>query len=257
MSDELIHATDSGGVRTLQLYRPDAYNALSRPLMSALMSALADAAEVEDVHAVILHGSGRGFCAGHDLRELRAEQDPGELEALFSECSELMQAVVRSPKPVIAAVHGVATAAGCQLVASCDLAVATRDARFATPGVNIGLFCATPMVALSRAVPRKRALEMLLLGEFVDAETALDMGLLNRVVDPDDLLPTAQALGERIASRAPEAIRTGKALFTDQLEMTTEEAYQQASLVMARSMLGDEAPKGIDAMLEGKPKQWR
>jgi enoyl-CoA hydratase/carnithine racemase len=243
------------GVRVLTLARPEAYNALDSALTAALHEALVRAAG-DGVRALVLHGDGPGFCAGHDLGELRAQQDPAALEDLFRRCSAMMMAVAESPVPVIAAVHGVASAAGCQLVASCDLAVASERARFVTPGVNIGLFCATPMVPLTRAVPRKRAMEMLLLGEAADARAALEMGLVNRVTEDGEQIDVAVGLAERIASRSARAVRTGKALYRAQLEVPLEEAYRLANRAMAEGLLTLDAVEGIDAFLEKRAPRW-
>ncbi len=256
MDKALVTSEDHGRVRSLRLDRPEAYNALSGALIDALDNALAAAVADDAIGALVLSGAGRGFCAGHDLREIRSA-DARTLTALFDACAALMERIVASPKPVIAAVHGVATAAGCQLVASCDLAVAARSARFATPGVNLGLFCSTPMVALSRAVPRKHALEMLLLGELVDAERAERIGLVNRVVADGDELAEALDLASRIASRSPLTLRLGKAAFQTQLDAPLADAYRHCSRVMVENMLALDAIEGIDAFLEGRPPTWR
>lgn len=252
-----IRQQDQGRVRILTLDRPEAYNALSLAMLEGLRSAF-DAAQRDDaIGALVLTGAGRGFCAGHDLRELRADTDEARLQQVFDCCSEVMTAIANSPKPVVAAVHGVATAAGCQLVASCDLAVAGRSARFATPGVNLGLFCSTPMVALSRALPRKQALEMLLLGDMIDADTALRFGLINRVVADDEILPAALALAERIAGHSALTLGLGKAAFQQQLEQPLEEAYRHCARVMVANMQARDAAEGIDALLEGRTPHWQ
>jgi enoyl-CoA hydratase/carnithine racemase len=252
----LLLRDDAEGVATLRLNRPAAYNALSAGLMRALHETLDAIASDNAVRVVIVAGAGKGFCAGHDLRELRARPDRVAYEALFTACSALMQRIVSLPKPVIARVHGVATAAGCQLVASCDLAVAGRAARFAVPGVNIGLFCSTPMVALSRAVGRKAAMEMLLTGEFVDATAAQRFGLVNRVVDEDRLETETFALARQIASKSPLTLAIGKEAFYRQVEMDLGEAYRYASEVMTRNMLARDAEIGIDALLAKTSPQW-
>src|SRR6516165_1796525 len=212
------------GVLRLTLNRPDARNALSAALMSALLEALSRAATDPLARVVVIAGAGPAFCAGHDLRELRADQRRETYERVFAHCSELMLKIVRLPKPVIAEVHGVATAAGCQLVATCDLAVAAADARFATPGVNIGLFCSTPMVALTRAVGRKAAMEMLLTGELVDAATAKTIGLVNRVVPRGDLRDAVERLARDIAGKSALTVKIGKAAFYRQAEMGLDDA---------------------------------
>ncbi len=245
------------GVLTLTLNRPQARNALSMALMGALIQALADAAKDPAVHVVVFAGAGPGFCAGHDLKELRADPRRAAYEATFARCVELMTAIVRLPKPVIARVHGIATAAGCQLVASCDLVVASTEARFATPGVNIGLFCSTPMVALSRAVGRKATMEMLLTGDMVGAEEAKAMGLVNRVVDPERLDAEVTDLAEQIASKSPLTLAIGKEAFYRQAEMPLDAAYAYAAEVMTTNMLAADATEGIDAFLEKRDPNWR
>jgi len=246
----------SGAVATLTLNRPRQRNALSKPLLAALRQALAEIDKDETIRLVVLAGSGPAFCAGHDLKEIRANPDRPFLQDLFEQCSAVMLAVQSIRQPVIAKVHGVATAAGCQLVASCDLAVAASDSRFATPGVNIGLFCSTPMVALSRAVPRKAAMEMLLTGEMVDAEKALALGVINRIADPENLDKAVDDLVATILSKSPVALRTGKTAFYRQIEMTAEDAYDYVSQVMTENMLHREAEEGVDAFLGKQPPPW-
>src|SRR5207244_8141832 len=207
------------------LYPPEARNALSVALMSALLDALGRAAKEPQVRVVVVAGAGPAFCAGHDLRELRTDQRRETYESVFAQCSELMLAIVRLPKPVIAEVHGVATAAGCQLVATCDLAVAAEEARFATPGVNIGLFCSTPMVALTRAVGRKPAMEMLLTGELIDAATARLLGLVNRVVPREGLREAVDGLACQIAGKSAFTVKIGKAAFYLQAELDVVSVY--------------------------------
>ena len=244
------------GVAWLTLNRPQARNALSRGLMTALEGALETVAADKAVKVVVIAGAGPAFCAGHDLREIRAEPGRAAYEALFAQCSRLMTRIVRLPKPVIARVHGVATAAGCQLVASCDLAVAAETARFATPGVNIGLFCSTPMVALSRAVGRKQAMEMLLTGELVDAARAREIGLINRVVPEGQLDEAVTALARQIAAKSPLTLAIGKEAFYRQAEMALDDAYAYASEIMTRNMLARDAEEGIDAFLGKRPPVW-
>jgi enoyl-CoA hydratase/carnithine racemase len=252
---ELVLAERRGAVLRLMLNRPESRNALSRELITALHDALTAAARDHDVRVVVLAANGPAFCAGHDLKEMtahRSDIDKGlaAFSALFARCSEMMLAIVRLPKPVIAEVQGMATAAGCQLVASCDLAVASSEARFATPGVNIGLFCSTPMVALSRNLSRKHAMEMLLTGDAVSASQAFFMGLVNRVVAPEDLTKETMALAEEIAAKPAATVRTGKEAFTRQLEMGLAEAYEYTSRVMAENMMHSEAEEGICAFLQ-------
>ena len=246
----LVLAERRGAVAWLTLNRPRARNALSMAMMDALEAALAAA---RDARVVVLAGNGPGFCGGHDLREMRAHPGREFQQALFARCSRLMLAIARHPAPVIAAVHGIATAAGCQLVAACDLAVAAEDARFATSGVNLGLFCSTPGVALARAVPRKAALEMLLTGAFVDAETARTMGLVNRVVPQASLHVATTALAETIAAKEKAAITIGKRAFYRQIEAPLEGAYAIAADAMAENMCVPETEAAIDAFLN-RPK---
>jgi enoyl-CoA hydratase/carnithine racemase len=247
---------DTGGIATLTLNRPDARNALSLGLMEALDTELAAIARDRVTKAVIIAANGPAFCAGHDLREIRATPTRAAYEQVFALCSRLMQRIVRLPKPVIAQVHGVATAAGCQLVASADLAVAADTARFATPGVDIGLFCSTPMVALSRSIGRKPAMEMLLTGEFVAAARARELGLVNRVVPAADLPAATLALATQIASKSGLTVAIGKEAFYRQAEMDLSHAYEYASEVMTRNMLANDAAEGIDAFLAKRPPQW-
>lgn len=251
----LLSHTDSG-VRWLTLNRPAARNALSVALIEALDAALAEAAADADVHVVVIAAAGPAFCAGHDLREMRANRGRDAYEALFASCAALMTRIVRLPKPVIARVHGIATAAGCQLVASCDLAVAADTARFATPGVNIGLFCSTPMVALTRAVGRKAAMEMLLTGELIDAARARELGLLNRVVPEAELDAAVAALAAQIAAKSPLTLAIGKELFHAQADLPLDAAYALAAAAMTRNMLARDAAEGIDAFLEKRNPVW-
>jgi enoyl-CoA hydratase/carnithine racemase len=245
------------GVLRLTLNRPEARNALSVELMSTLIDALGGAANNPQVRVVVIAGAGPGFCAGHDLRELRADQRRETYERVFAQCSELMLKIVRLPKPVIAEVHGVATAAGCQLVATCDLAVAAEDTRFATPGVNIGLFCSTPMVALTRAVGRKAAMEMLLTGEFVDAATAKAVGLVNRVVAPERLREAVDNLAGEIAGKSARILAIGKEAFYRQAELDLAAAYRYTAEVMTTNMLASDAGEGIDAFLAKRAPVWQ
>ena len=257
----LILSAQTGAVLRLSLNRPGARNALSTGLMGALVDALDGAAMDESVRVVIIAAEGPVFCAGHDLKEMtahRAERDKGAaaFAALFTQCSKLIQQILMLPKPVIAQVQGVATAAGCQLVASCDLAVASTAARFATPGVNIGLFCSTPMVALTRNIGRKAAMEMLLTGEMVTAEDAQRLGLINRVTAPEALADETMKLAETIAAKPRATVRTGKEAFYRQLEMPRAEAYAYAARVMTENMLRDDAQEGIGAFLDKREPKW-
>jgi enoyl-CoA hydratase/carnithine racemase len=252
----LVRRNDSDGVATLTLNRPKAYNALSLDMMAALTEALQTLGEDTGVRAVVLQGAGKGFCAGHDLKELRSRTERAFYEQVFERCCTLMTTITRLPQPVIAKVHGIATAAGCQLVATCDLAVAADTARFATPGVNIGLFCSTPMVALSRNVPRKRAMEMLLTGEMVEAPTAAHWGLINEAVDESALDARAEAYAAAVAQKSPHVVAIGKRAFYDQLDMDLDQAYRHTAQVMTENMLARDAAEGIDAFLEKRPPQW-
>jgi len=246
----------TGGVLRLTMNRPAARNALSVGLMAALSEALERAGADKQCRVVVIGGAGPVFSAGHDLRELRAEPSRENYERIFVQCSALMQQIVRLPKPVIAEVHGVATAAGCQLVATCDLAVAAEDARFATPGVNIGLFCSTPMVALTRAVGRKPAMEMLLTGELVDAAAAKALGLVNRVVPRAELGAATMALAHQIAEKSAFIVAIGKEAFYRQAELGLADAYRYAGEVMTRNMLAQDAAEGIDAFLAKRAPVW-
>ena len=255
MTDILLR-DDRDNIATLTLNRPAARNALSIGLMEALDAALAAIGEDRSINAVIIAANGPAFCAGHDLREIRATPGREAYAAVFALCSRLMQRIVRLPKPVIAQVNGVATAAGCQLVATADLAVAAEGARFATPGVDIGLFCSTPMVALTRAVGRKAAMEMLLTGQMVPAARARELGLINAVVPEVELASATRALALRIASKSPLTVAIGKEAFYRQAEMDLPDAYAYASEVMTRNMMARDAAEGIDAFLDKRQPQW-
>jgi len=263
---QAAHASDlrierRKGIVLVTLARPDRRNSLSEAMLRALQAATAEAGADPTVRAVVLAAEGPVFCAGHDLKELtahRTDADGGRAftESLMRLCSTVMQAILHCPKPVIAAVQGTASAAGCQLVATCDLAVASENASFCTPGVNIGLFCSTPMVALTRNVSRKRAMEMLLLGEMLPARAAAEYGLVNRVVAPDQVLDEALALAALIASKPPVTVATGKEAFYKQIEMPLAEAYDYAASVMVENMLHAESEEGIGAFLEKRPADW-
>ncbi len=254
--EAILLRRDVDGVAWLTLNRPAARNALSVALMGTVQDALDVVARDAAVKVVVIAANGPGFCAGHDLRELRANPGRQHYEAVFRQCARLMTTIVRLPKPVIARVHGIATAAGCQLVASCDLAVAASDAHFATPGVNIGLFCSTPMVALSRAVPRKAAMEMLLTGEMIGADEAQRLGLVNRVVASDKLDAAVAELARTIASKSPLVLKIGKEAFYRQAELDLDAAYAYASDVMVANMMAHDAEEGIDAFLQKRAPTW-
>lgn len=248
---------DEGGVVTLTLNRPTQFNSLSIELIQALQSELDHIGRDAGARVVVIAGAGKAFCAGHDLKEMRSDDSKAFQKALFDQCSRLMLTINSIPQPVIARVHGIATAAGCQLVAMCDLAVASDNARFAVSGVNLGLFCSTPSVALSRNLGRKQAMEMLLTGDFIDAQTALARGLVNRVAAPEQLDAEIKKLTDSILSKTPVAIKAGKQMFYRQLEMGLDEAYELASEVMACNMVCDDAKEGIDAFIEKRKPTWR
>lgn len=248
--------TDARGVVTLTLNRPQAFNALSEAMLAALQAEFDALATDERARAVVLAAHGKAFCAGHDLKEMRAEPSLAYYEALFASCTRLMLSIQRLPVPVIARVQGIATAAGCQLVAMCDLAVASRDARFAVSGINVGLFCSTPGVALSRNLARKAAFEMLVTGEFIDAETALAKGLVNRVADPTGLDVAVETLVAAIVAKPRVAIALGKALFYRQLETGIAAAYEDAGKTMACNMMETSALEGVQAFIEKRKPDW-
>jgi enoyl-CoA hydratase/carnithine racemase len=260
-TEPLVLTSRDGHVLRLTLNRPAARNALSEGLMAALQTALDAAASDNDARVIVLAAEGPAFSSGHDLKEMTAHRKAADVgkaafAAIFAQCSRLMQTVVRHPKPVVAQVQGIATAAGCQLVASCDLAVASANAKFATPGVNIGLFCSTPMVALSRNVSRKHAIEMLLTGDMISANQAYHIGLVNRVVTHETLEAESMALAQQIASKPRATVKIGKEAFYRQLEMPLSEAYDYASRVMTENMLHAEAKEGISAFVEKRDPKW-
>jgi len=256
MTDSLLERQDHEGVATLTLSRPDAYNSLSMELMQALHAELDKIADDLSVRCVIIKGSGRGFCAGHDLKQMLGEGEEEYYRCTFNTCAELMQRIVHLPVPVIAQVHGVATAAGCQLVATADLAVAADNARFATPGVNIGLFCSTPMVALSRAVAPKHAMELLLTGELISADRAYEIGLVNRLAPEAELDLITGDLAARIASKSRRTLQIGKQAFQRQRELPLADAYAACSEVMVENMLTADAQEGIDAFIGKRKPEW-
>ncbi len=255
-TEPVLLRNDADGIATLTLNRPGAFNALSVALMTALQDELDAIRDDASVHVVVIAANGRGFCAGHDLKEIRANPEHDKHVKLLAQCSHLMQSIVKLPKPVIARVHGIATAAGCQLVASCDLAIAVEDSRFGTPGVNIGLFCSTPMVALSRNVSHKHAMEMLLTGQMIDAETAVRFGLINRTAPAEQLDAAVYELAGLIASKSPLTLAIGKEAFYAQAEMDLAKAYEYASEVMVRNLAARDAAEGIDAFIEKRDPVW-
>lgn len=252
----LLQDRDDRGVVTLTLNRPQAFNALSEAMLTALGDTMDALSRDDTVRAVVLGASGKAFCAGHDLKEMRAEPSTEYYERLFSQCTAMMLSIQRLPVPVIARVQGIATAAGCQLVAMCDLAVASDDARFAVSGVNVGLFCATPGVALSRNVPRKAAFEMLVTGEFISAEQARVLGLVNRVVPADALDAEVETVVASIVAKPRVAIAMGKALFYRQIDVGIESAYADAGTTMACNMMDPSALEGVQAFIDKRPPSW-
>jgi enoyl-CoA hydratase/carnithine racemase len=255
-STQIVIREDLRGVTTLWLNRPAQFNALSEAMLDALQAQLDVVAVDPDVRCVVIAAKGKAFCAGHDLREMRGKPEFAYYQALFSRCSRVMQAIQALPVPVIARVHGIATAAGCQLVASCDLAIAAQSARFAVSGINVGLFCSTPSVALSRNMSAKRAFDMLVTGRFVDAATAADWGLINEAVADEALDSAIAQKTAEILAKSPAAVRYGKAMFYRQRQMPLGDAYAYAGDVMARNMMEEDAGEGIDAFLEKRPPKW-
>ena len=253
----LLQATDSRGVVTLTLNRPQAFNALSEGLLQALQAALDGVAADDSVRVVVIAAAGKAFCAGHDLKEMRAEPSQAYYEGLFAQCGRMMMSLQKLPVPVIAKVQGMATAAGCQLVAQCDLAVATRESRFAVSGVNLGLFCSTPSVALGRNLGRKAAFELLVTGDFISAEQALAKGLVNRVVAAEQLTSEVDALVASIICKPRVALAMGKALFYRQLEVGMQAAYDDAGRTMASNMMDGSALEGVQAFIDKRPPDWK
>jgi enoyl-CoA hydratase/carnithine racemase len=252
----LLQEKDHRGVVTLTLNRPEAFNALSEGLLEALQAALDRIARDDSARAVVLRAAGRAFCAGHDLKEMRAQPSLAYYQRLFAQCGRMMLTIQKLPVPVVARVHGIATAAGCQLVAMCDLAVAAADARFAVSGVNLGLFCSTPSVALSRNLQRKAAFEMLVTGDFISAEQARDKGLVNRVAAPEQLDAEVETLVASIVAKPRVAIAAGKGLFYRQIEAGIEAAYADAEATMACNMMDEAALEGVQAFIDKRPPNW-
>jgi enoyl-CoA hydratase/carnithine racemase len=253
----LVLRGDAGGMATLTLNRPAQFNAISVAMLDALQSALDAIAADPAVRVVVIAGAGPNFCAGHDLKEMLANSNAAFIGALFRKCCEVMLALAGLPQPVIARVHGIATAAGCQLVAACDLAVAASDARFATSGINYGLFCATPSVPVSRNISRKQAFEMVFTGEFIDAPTALSWGLINRVADGPALDAEVLRLAQVLMEKPPEVVAASKAFFYSQLEQSVADAYKIAAAHITDNMLGDAAQEGVAAFIEKRTPHWR
>ncbi|MBF9031471.1 enoyl-CoA hydratase [Rhodobacterales bacterium HKCCE3408] len=261
MTEEILLREDAGAVTTLTLNAPDRLNALSDAMLAALRARFLELMDDTSTRVVVLRGAGRAFCAGHDLKEMQAKRQAPDAGAegfrdLFDRCSEVMQMIPRLPQPVIAQVHGIATAAGCQLVASCDLAVAAESTRFGVNGVNIGLFCSTPMVALSRNIPRKQVFEMLVTGEFIEAGRAQELGLVNRVVPEAELSAAATELAGKVAGKLGSAVRVGKRAFYEQIELPLARAYEHTGAVMVENMLNRDTNEGISAFVEKRPPDW-
>ena len=258
---DLILRQDSDGIARLVLNSPGNYNALSVQMITALTEALGQIGSDDAIRVVVIAATGKAFCAGHDLKQMQASRDGADegraaFADLFDSCAGMMQMIPALPQPVIAEVQGIATAAGCQLVASCDMAVASDNARFGVNGVNIGLFCSTPMVALTRAIPPKAAFEMLMTGEFIDAARALQLGLVNRIAAPEALTDTTMRLAATIAAKLPTAIRLGKRAFHDQLRLGLAEAYATSGATMCRNILLPDTAEGMAAFLEKRPPAW-
>ncbi len=257
----ILHRQDAASVATLTMDAAERLNALSDAMLAALQANLDEIAADDTVRAVILRGTGKAFCAGHDLKEMQAGRQTADggaayFEDLFNRCAAVMQRIQSIPQPVIAQVHGIATAAGCQLVATCDMAVAADGTRFGVNGVNIGLFCSTPMVALTRNITRKAAFEMLTTGRFIDVQEAKELGLINRSVPHDQLDQETQTLAETVASKLPVAVRIGKEAFYKQAQMDTGQAYSYAGQVMVQNMLDRQTDEGISAFLEKRKPDW-
>jgi enoyl-CoA hydratase/carnithine racemase len=255
--EPILLRDDRDGVTTLTLNRPKQFNALSQVMLTALQSELDAIADDESVRVVVIAASGKAFCAGHDLKEMRADTGYAFQKALFTQCSTMMRTINTLPQPVIAKVQGLATAAGCQLVAACDLAVAVETASFATSGIRVGLFCSTPAVPVSRVMPRKKSMEMLLTGEFINAQQAQQFGLINYAVPAEELDATVQRLCDAITNKSAYAITSGKCMFYDQIEMPLDDAYAYAAEVMACDMQAADASEGIDAFLQKRQPTWQ
>ena len=251
-SENLVLFKEENSVATLTLNRPKKFNALSDEMLTTLQNILDNISVIDSIRIIIIQGSGKAFCAGHDLKEMIATREEIYYKKLFMKCSKMMMTINQMPQLVIAKVHGIATAAGCQLVAACDLAIASKEARFATSGINIGLFCSTPAVPISRNISRKRSLELLLTGEFIDSVTAQNWGLINRIASQDKLNYELQKLVDVILSKPTKALQTGKKMFYKQLELNMEDAYAYASRVMACNMMEEEVYEGTESFLKNK-----
>ncbi len=256
-ADGLVLRDDQAGICTLTLNRPDKFNALSAGMIEALTTQLDTLSSDSSVRVVVIKANGRAFCVGHDLKEMREANDPKLTKQLFSQCGAMMQRLEAMPQPIIASVHAVATAAGCQLVAACDLALASEKAKFAVSGINLGLFCSTPAVALSRNLGRKQALEMLLTGDFIDAATAKTYGLVNQVVAAEELDQAVATMAAKIAAKPPEAVKMGKALFYQQLNQPLAAAYDLANEAITCNFYLDDTIEGVNAFLEKRDPSWK
>jgi len=259
--DGILLRQDENGIATLTMNRPKALNALSEEMLTALQNEMDSIAENRSIRVVVLKGAGKAFCAGHDLKQMTAArqvEDAGKayFNDLFAQCGRLMTSITKLPQPVIAQTHGIATAAGCQLVASCDLAMAADDTRFGVNGINIGLFCSTPMVALTRNISRKQAFEMLTTGDFIDAARAESIGLINHAVPHDELERATRSLAEKLSAQLGVAVKIGKESFYKQLEMGLEDAYAFTGAAMAENMLHRETEKGVAAFLDKRKPEW-
>jgi len=256
-TEAILIRDDDNGIATLTLNRPQHFHALSSDMLFQLQAALDDISADDSIRVVIIAARGRGFCAGHDLKEVRSSIDKTFHQDLFDSCSKMMLTINSMPQPVIAQIDGIATAAGCQLVANCDLAVATMESRFAVSGINLGLFCSTPAVPLSRNLSRKQALQMLLTGDFISAEQALSYGLINEVVNSNELKQATMDLAHKIAAKSPLAIKLGKQMFYQQLSLDLSSAYAYAGERMACNMDSEDAREGIDAFMEKRKPEWK
>jgi len=257
ISEPILLREEEDGIATLTLNRLGQFNALSRALLSELQIALDEISADDSIRVVIIAASGKAFCPGHDLKEMRSSEDKAFHQALFNQCSKMMLTINAMPQPVIAEVDGIATAAGCQLVANCDLAVASEEARFAVSGINVGLFCSTPAVPLSRNLPRKQAMQMLLTGDFISAQKAQAYGLINEVVEAGELKQSTRELARKIAAKPSHAIKLGKSMFYRQLTMDLSEAYAYADEIMASNMDSEDTREGIDAFIEKRKPEWK
>ncbi|MEE9322682.1 MAG: enoyl-CoA hydratase [Granulosicoccus sp.] len=254
ITDSPLLVEHTAGITRLTLNRPKQFNALSNSMLEALQQGIDSLPD--STRVVVIRARGRAFCAGHDLKEMRAHPEQAYYQALFNRCSHFMQSLIALPMPVIAEVQGIATAAGCQLVANCDLAIASTDARFAVSGINMGLFCSTPSVALSRNVSRKRAFEMLMTGDFISARTAAGWGLVNRAVAPEELESAVADFCKTIIDKSSVAVSTGKSLFYEQLDMPLDDAYTLAGAKMACNMMSNDVGEGIDAFMQKRKPEW-